>query len=130
MCCHPGGSAGQPARRRAELRDNRKHQRVAARLRCWCEGENVTFYARVGNLSEGGLFLRTSTPLETGAVTRLKLHAGDEDVEATATVVWARNEGRESGMGLRFELLDEPARRTLRALIEQEKSAVGLAAVE
>lgn len=112
------------------MRENRKHARVYSRLRCWCEGENVTFYARVGNLSEGGLFLRTSTPLEQGAITRLRLHNGDGDVEATATVVWARQEGRESGMGLRFELLDEDARRTLRALIDHEKSAVGLAAVE
>jgi uncharacterized protein (TIGR02266 family) len=104
--------------------------RVLSRLRCWCEGENVTFYARVGNLSEGGLFLRTRTPLETGAITRLRLNDGPETVEATATVVWARADGQESGMGLRFEALDEPGRSQLRALIEHERSGLGPAAVE
>lgn len=114
------------------MKENRKYPRISSRLRCWCEGDNVTFYARVSNLSEGGLFLRTSTPLETGAVTRLRLRDGDEDsvVEATATVVWSRQNGQESGMGLRFEGLDEPSRNHLRKLIQHEVGALGPAAVE
>ncbi len=59
-----------------KLAENRKHARVPSRLRCWCEGENVTVYARVGNLSEGGLFLRTSTPLATGAVATVRFGDG------------------------------------------------------
>jgi len=103
------------------LDDNRRFPRTPSKLRCWCEGDNVTFFARVGNLSEGGLFLRTSTPLGAGAVTRLRLRHGEApEVEATATVVWSRAEGQESGMGLRFESLEEPARRHLRRLIDQE----------
>ena len=105
------------------MSDNRKHLRVESRLRCWCEGENVTFYARVGNLSEGGLFLRTSTPLPAGCRTQLRLRNGDaSEVVAEATVVWSREDGRESpaGMGLRFETLDEKAREKLRQLIAHQ----------
>lgn len=114
------------------MKENRKHPRTFTRLRCWCEGDNVTFYARVGNLSEGGLFLRTSTPLEPGARTRLRLRNGDESsaVEATATVIWSRRGGQESGMGLRFEALDEPSREHLRRLIQHEVGVTGRAAVD
>src|SRR6185369_3065374 len=70
-CATPGGSEqviGLPTGGQ-DLAENRKTERVPSRLRCWCEGENVTVYARIGNLSEGGLFLRTSTPLERGSKT-------------------------------------------------------------
>lgn len=91
----------------------------------------MTFFARVGNLSEGGLFLRTSTPLDAGAVTKLRLRHGEApEVEATATVVWSRREGQESGMGLRFERLDEPARRHLRRLIDHEATAAATPGLE
>lgn len=110
------------------MRDNRKHGRVDSRLRCWCEGENVTFYARVGNLSEGGLFLRTSTPLPAGCRAQLRLRNGDaSEVIAEATVVWSREDGRElpAGMGLRFEMLDEKSREKLRQLIAHQLPLLG-----
>jgi uncharacterized protein (TIGR02266 family) len=94
---------------------------VKSRLRCWCEGDNITVYARIGNLSEGGLFLRTSTPLERGA--RAVLRFGlEQPVEAVARVVWSRVEGQGGppGMGLAFETVDEQAREAIRRLIEYE----------
>jgi uncharacterized protein (TIGR02266 family) len=112
---HPGGPPRAETKgarnRRAKLKDNRKSERVDSRLRCWCEGDNVTFYARVGNLSEGGLFLRTSTPLSRGthAIVRLQGQGEpSEEVRAEATVVWTREQhlGGPAGMGLRFEGLD------------------------
>ena len=104
-----------------DLADNRKTERVPSRLRCWCEGENVTVYARIGNLSEGGLFLRTSTPLERGSRTVVRF--GDTNIEATAQVVWARsNEGAEGppGMGLMFVDIDDSRRKQIRQLVEVE----------
>ena len=101
--------------------ENRKFGRVPSRLRCWCEGENVTVYARIGNLSEGGLFLRTSTPLERGSKTVVRF--GDNNIEATAEVVWARsNEGAEGppGMGLMFVDIDDSRLKQIRQLIEVE----------
>ena len=104
--------------------ENRKHVRVPSKLRCWCEGENVTVYARIGNLSEGGLFLRTSTPLPEGS--RAMVRFGSENaIEAEATVMWKRadGEGGPPGMGLRFELIDEKRLAELRKLIQTEQQS-------
>ena len=102
--------------------ENRKTQRVASRLRCWCEGENITVYARIGNLSEGGIFVRTSTPLERG--TRATLRFGTDGVEAPARVVWSRMEGQGGppGMGLVFEELKEGVLDSIRRLIDEDRS--------
>lgn len=81
-------------------------------------------YARIGNLSEGGLFLRTSTPLERGSRTVVRF--GETNIEAAAQVVWARSdEGSEGppGMGLMFLDIDEARQQQIRSLIEGEQSA-------
>lgn len=87
----------------------------------------MTVYARIGNLSEGGLFLRTSTPLERGARTVVRFgDSGNTQIEATAQVVWARsNEGAEGppGMGLEFVDVDDNRRQEIRKLVEVEQSA-------
>lgn len=109
-------------------RDTRKHVRVASGLRCWCEGENVTFYARVGNLSEGGLFIRTNTPLATGSRAMLRLNrSGEAEVQLMATVVWASDVlgQRPAGMGLRFEPLDSVTLERLRRIISLEQKGRG-----
>jgi uncharacterized protein (TIGR02266 family) len=77
----------------------------------------------VGNLSEGGLFLQTSSPLERGSRTKLRLELqGDGEFQVEGTVVWARFTGSEApaGMGLQFEALDTAAREKLRRLVEAE----------
>ena len=101
--------------------DNRRHHRVSSRLRCWCEGDNITVYARIGNLSEGGLFLRTSTPLERGAHALVRF-GGEQPIEAQARVVWSRIEGHDGppGMGLEFEGVDEPLIEAIRRIIRTE----------
>lgn len=102
--------------------ENRKFERVPSRLRVWCEGENITVYARVGNLSLGGLFLRTSTPLERGS--RATLRFGAAGVEVPGRVVWARLEGQGGppGMGVEFENVDDRVRDAIRRLIEEDRS--------
>ncbi len=114
------------------MNENRKHARVSCGLRCWCEGENVTFYARIGNLSEGGLFLRTNTPMPQGTRAMLRLQrSGEGEVAAMAKVVWARDsqDPRPAGMGLCFEPLDSVTLERLRRIIslEQQARAPGMA---
>ena len=107
------------------MSDKRQHERVESRIRCWCEGNDVTFYARVGNLSEGGLFLSTLTPLGQGVRTRLRFQRGDQDeVAAQATVVWAREDEVHGppGMGLAFDPLDDETTERIRRLIDKERS--------
>ncbi|MCY1041759.1 TIGR02266 family protein [Corallococcus sp. bb12-1] len=110
------------------MSENRKHARVGTHLRCWCEGENVTLYARISNLSEGGLFLRTSTPLAKGSRAQVRLsQETDAALRAEATVVWLRGGeqpvGRPPGMGLRFEALDANALASLRRIISQQQTS-------
>jgi uncharacterized protein (TIGR02266 family) len=110
--------------------ENRKHGRVPSRLRAWCESDNITLYARIGNLSEGGLFLQTNTPLAQGRRTLLRLSSGEvKELMAEATVVWQRERRVEKGvpgMGLRFEGLDSGALALLRRIISEEQRMLAL----
>jgi uncharacterized protein (TIGR02266 family) len=96
-------------------------------MRCWCEGENVTLYSRVGNLSEGGLFLRTSTPLQQGARATVRIGVGEEagpELQTAVKVVWTRPGGQSwpPGMGLAFEALEAPDLDRLRQIISNERA--------
>jgi uncharacterized protein (TIGR02266 family) len=84
----------------------------------------VTVYARIGNLSEGGLFLRTSTPLGLGSTATVRF-GQDAAIEAQATVMWCRSEGDSGppGMGLRFEVIDGNRLEELRKLIQNEQQS-------
>lgn len=107
------------------MSDKRQHERVESRIRCWCEGEDVTFYARVGNLSEGGLFLSTLTPLGRGVRTQLRFQRDEQDeVAAQATVVWARDDELHGppGMGLAFDPLDSDTAERIKSLVDRERS--------
>ncbi|HEX8441342.1 TIGR02266 family protein [Archangium sp.] len=110
--------------------ENRKHGRTPSRLRAWCEAENITLYARIGNLSEGGLFLQTNTPLAEGRRTLLRLSSGEvKELMAEATVVWQRGRRVDQGapgMGLKFEGLDSGALAMLRRIISEEQRMVAL----
>ena len=117
------------AAREYAVSENRKNLRVSSQLRCWCEGQNVTVFARIGNLSEGGLFLRTSTPLERGSRAVVRFGGGDQPIEATARVVWSRLEGQGGppGMGLIFEEVDESRRAAIRRIVETERHQLSAA---
>ncbi len=72
---------------------------------CWCETEEVTLYVKILNVSEGGVFIRTATPLEVGRRAKVVFHCpgGNEEVVAVGEVI--RSVGDRPGppgMGLRF----------------------------
>jgi type IV pilus assembly protein PilZ len=62
------------------------------------------------NLSKGGIFLETSTPLEVGAHISLAFEVpGAGQLEVTGLVAWVRQgspDGLPDGMGVQFEHLD------------------------
>ena len=102
---------------------DRRHPRVPARARCWCETEGITLYAGVLNVSEGGLCIRTYAPLSAGsrAKVRFALESGGE-VAAEALVVWAREERTEGlvpGMGLRFLGINDSSATALRGYLKR-----------
>ncbi len=72
----------------------------------------------MGNISEGGLCLRTQAPLAPGERVRVRLGDGAADLELHAAVVWRLAPGQgpevEPGVGLRFDGNDPSASAALR----------------
>ena len=87
--------------------NRRRFRRVMARSRCWCETEGITIYAKIVNVSEGGVFIRTFAPLTMGSTAKLRFNVdGLREVVTEAVVVWIRpttdSPTISPGMGLRF----------------------------
>ena len=85
--------------------EQRRHPRLEFEGRAWCEHKSLTLYLPVSNVSAGGLFLQTGTPMSTGQ--RLKvsfgpLEDGDEDVVAKVEIVWVGRTPRGAGAGCRL----------------------------
>jgi len=55
--------------------ERRGGRRVTARLRVWCEGEEFTLLSETGNISQGGLFLRTSSTAPPGGPFKVTIDA-------------------------------------------------------
>ncbi len=72
----------------------------------------------MGDISEGGLRLRTQAPLAPGERVRIRLQDGATDLELQAAVVWRVAPGQgpaaEPGVGLRFDGNDAAASIALR----------------
>lgn len=101
-----------PGTRAVEMSDHeaRRSPRFALRKRVWCEGDHVTLYLQSQNVSAGGLFLRTATPLPAGTKARVSLRLEDVEVVAEAEVVWVAGSGSPvPGMGLRLVAIEEGA---------------------
>src|SRR4029078_9295592 len=68
---------------------------------------NTLSAASTLNLSRGGVAIRTTSPLETGAKIRVRFRmpGSERDIDAEGRVVW---HDRRVGMGIQFETV-EPA---------------------
>lgn len=114
-----------PAMFPATFKEARQHPRVEHNGRCWLESGKVTLYAPLGNVSEGGAFLRTGVPLAPGDRARLRFQLDERvgaPLEVEAVVVWKREldeacGGSLPGMGLRFVALGERETRTVRGFV-------------
>ncbi|MEM9192068.1 MAG: PilZ domain-containing protein [Myxococcota bacterium] len=81
--------------------ERRTSPRAPVRQRVYCETDAYTLYVQTVNMSEGGMFLRASTP-PPGS--RYRISFTDEEggeVVAEAEPVWIRG-GVEPGVGVRF----------------------------
>ncbi|MEZ4340351.1 MAG: TIGR02266 family protein [Sandaracinaceae bacterium] len=104
----------QPGRARAS-----RHAARRAEVEVGLEGENRFFSAVTGDLSPGGLFVATDTPLMVGTELVLSFVLPDGYRVATdATVAWVRApryrpDELPSGMGVRFEQLSAEDRKAI-----------------
>jgi len=87
---------------------SRKEPRVQKTLSLIFKDRQSFVKAYTGNISRGGLFIRTEDPLKQGEQFLLKLQLPDlsEPVKVMCKVVWTReqsdSETRPSGMGVKF----------------------------
>jgi uncharacterized protein (TIGR02266 family) len=108
--------------------ERRRYPRVPCGQRGWFEAGPITLYAAVGNISEGGLYVKTHAPLQCGTVARVRLPVGAGEIEATAEVVWESSGGPGLiGMGLCFVELEPTERERLRAFIDGAPDGPGKA---
>jgi len=108
------------------LIDRRKDERVETIVRVEFREE---YWAFAENLSNGGAFIVTSTPLDTGDEMVLKLHLPDgrEELDLDCQVVWNNQYGDETrnlrpGMGVKFINLKPEEQRRILAYIEFQKN--------
>jgi uncharacterized protein (TIGR02266 family) len=69
------------------------------------------------NLARGGIAIRTTSPLESGAAARIRfrLPAGPREIEVEARVSWS---DRRVGMGLQFEKVDPADQTAIDAFVD------------
>jgi uncharacterized protein (TIGR02266 family) len=69
------------------------------------------------NLSRGGIAIRTTSPLESGAKVRIRfrLPGSKKDIDAEAHVTWS---DRRNGMGLQFEKVDAPEQASIDEFVD------------
>ena len=78
--------------------------------------EHNFYSTHTRDISQGGLFVDTDTPLPVGLDVRVQLNLDGLAIEADAEVAWqlADRGGRVNGLGLRFRGLPEPALEAIR----------------
>lgn len=95
----------------------RHEGRVEFHRRGWCEHRDLTLYLSIANLSFGGMFIQTSTPLLRGE--RLRVCVQDRPrITLDAEIVWCSRRLRHAGVGCRVLAIVE-GEEFYRALIEQ-----------
>ena len=99
--------------------ERRRYPRVPSRQRCWCEGDDITIYAQMGDLSEGGLSLKTSVPLPPGSPVRIRFPGTTGPLDMRARVAWCAERvppGR-ARLGLCFEGASRRALEEIRGMV-------------
>jgi type IV pilus assembly protein PilZ len=103
----------------------RQDLRVVTDLHVQYDDKGSFVEAYTGNVSNGGLFVKTETPLKRGEELWLELRLPDleEPIRVKSEVVWSREEGQEAfnldaGMGLKFFEITQKDHDVLKAYLE------------
>lgn len=95
------------------FKERRKYVRFFMKSRCWCESKSVTMYVELLNISQGGTFIKTYSPLSIGeqVKVRWKSMVSGQEFIIPSEVVWRRefsnNPDLPPGMGLKFSKIFE-----------------------
>ncbi len=110
----------------ADPRNRRQDERIETMVRVEFEDHDLGL---TDNLSCGGAFVRTLTPLDLGEEFSMLLHLHDrhEPLALHCKVMWTNQFGSitkdlQRGMGVRFQNLSEEEKARISAYIEQQKA--------
>lgn len=105
----------------AEGIDKREHSRIPIQLRVDYRRTNSFLSDYTRNISRGGTFIVTDRPLAVGTLFRftLSVPSPPQAFELIGEVVWARSEGSEPGMGIRFVYRSDEERRQAEEAMER-----------
>lgn len=92
------------------------------------EGRADTIRARIKNISRGGIFISTDTPLEPESLVQIRFRLPDKDseVEAIGVVRWVSDEPANPGMGVQFVRLREQDRGRMGEYVGPQEAAEAL----
>ncbi len=113
-----------------DTKNNRKHPRTPVILKVDYRDVDKFFTSFAENLSEGGMFICTTKPLNPGTTLFLEFLLPDSSlkIRTRAEVMWSRKNPRSSQekreMGVRFEDLSKIDRAKINAMIERMKKGV------
>jgi type IV pilus assembly protein PilZ len=101
--------------------DNRTQTRLPIELKVDYKKMNSFFADYTKNISKGGTFIKTKKPLAIGTQFLFKLTVPRREApfELLGEVVWARSEGDEPGMGIRFVYADDSQRKDFEGIVER-----------
>lgn len=102
-------------------------KRIPAEFKVDFKKEGNFLFENATNISEHGIFVETTTPMELGTIVDLKfvLPESDSEIQAHAEVMWinpvkeGQNESYHPGMGLKFVKLSDLDRQTILAIVKK-----------
>src|SRR5689334_20851142 len=113
------------------MADQRKDKRSPASLKVKYKSATVDqFIDQFGtDVSIGGMFIKTKTPLEIGALLKLELQLSDASpvIQGIGRVCWRRMPGADPalppGMGIKFVKLEDDSRATVERIVSNRGGA-------
>lgn len=110
------------------MNETRRDPREPIELKLRYKSASVDEFAEreSGDLSLGGIFIKSDEPLAIGTLLKFEVQLSDETsiISGVGRVVWNRppeaaGEGAPTGMGIKFVKMDDASRALLEALIEK-----------
>ncbi len=104
--------------------ENRNAARAPIELKVDYKKVNSFFADYTKNISKGGTFIKTKKPLAVGTrfLFKLTIPRREHPFELLGEVVWARSEGEEPGMGIRFVYSTDAQRAEFEGIVEKMMS--------
>ena len=101
--------------------DGRQLVRVPIELKVDYKKMNSFFADYTKNISKGGTFIKTKKPLPVGTQFLFKLTVPHREApfELLGEVAWARADGEDPGMGIRFVYTDGSQRTDFESVVEK-----------